>query len=202
MARPREFDVDEALDKAMGVFWEKGYEATSVQDLVDRTGVSRSSLYAVYGDKLGVFLAALDRYSDQVVSRRLCDLERPDSALPEVRDYFEDLAVPGPGQDLRNGCLMTNSAVEQAPRDAGSARKIRAHLDRLEAALGGALGRARKGRQIRRDVDVEDLARYLTGSAQGLGVMARAGSPTESLGGVVRGILATLDQATETPKAG
>ncbi|MEE8217890.1 MAG: helix-turn-helix domain-containing protein [Vicinamibacteria bacterium] len=200
MARPREFDSEETLERAMTLFWERGYEATSVQDLVERTGVNRSSLYSVYGDKQGVFLAALDRYRDRVVSRRLCDLERPDSALAEVRAYFEGLAEPGPGERMRHGCLMTNSAVERAPRDALSAQRIRAHLERLEAAFGGALGRARSRREVRQDTEVEDLARYLTGSAQGLGVMARAGSSMASLSGVVRGILATLEQATARPQ--
>jgi TetR/AcrR family transcriptional repressor of nem operon len=200
MARPREFDVDETLERAMALFWEKGYEATSVQDLVERTGVSRSSLYSVYGDKQGVFLAALDRYRDQVVARRLCDLEGADSALAEVRAYFAGLAQPGRGESMRHGCLMTNSAVERAPSDAVSARRIRAHLERMEAAFRGALGRARARGEVRPDTHVEDLARYLTGSAQGLGVMARAGSPIASLTGVVRGILKTLDQATSRPE--
>jgi TetR/AcrR family transcriptional repressor of nem operon len=194
--RPREFDAEETLQRAMTLFWEMGYEATSVQDLVDRTGVNRSSLYSAWGDKQGVFLAVLDLYRDHVVGRRLQDLEHQDSALAEVRGYFEGLAEPGRGERMRNGCLMTNSAVERAPRDASSARRIRAHLDRLEAAFRGALGRARERREIRPDTDVDVVARYLMGSAQGLGVMARAGSPMASLEGVVRGVLGTLAQAS------
>ncbi len=196
--RLREFDTGQALQRAMTLFWERGYEATSVQDLVDRTGVNRSSLYSAWGDKQGVFLAVLDRYRDHVVGRRLCDLEQPNSALAEVRGYFEGLAQTGPGERIRNGCLMTNSAVERAPRDAVSARRIRAHLERLEEAFRGALARARERREIRRDTDVDDLARYLTGSAQGLGVMARAGAWMASLEGVVRGVLATPAQASST----
>jgi TetR/AcrR family transcriptional repressor of nem operon len=194
--RPREFDTGQVLQRAMELFWERGYEATSVQDLVDRTGVNRSSLYSAWGDKQGVFLAVLDLYRDRVVGRRLGDLEQPDSALAEVRGYFEGLAQTGPGERIRHGCLMTNSAVEQAPRDAVSARRIRAHLERMEGAFRGALDRARERGEIGRDTDVDDLARYLTGSAQGLGVMARAGSSMASLEGVVRGVLATLAQAS------
>lgn len=196
--RPREFDAEEALEGAMTLFWEKGYEATSVQDLVDRTGVNRSSLYSAWGDKQGVFLAALDLYRDRVVGRRLSDLEQPRSALAEIRGYFEGLGRTGQGERLRNGCLMTNSAVERAPRDASSARRIRAHLERVEGAFRGALARARERGEIRRDTDVDDLACYLTGSAQGLGVMARAGSSTASLEGVVHGVLGTLDQASSS----
>jgi TetR/AcrR family transcriptional repressor of nem operon len=196
--RPREFDAEETLQRAMTLFWEKGYEATSVQDLVDRTGVNRSSLYSAWGDKQGVFLAALDLYRDHVVGRRLFDLEQPDSALAEVRGYFEGLAQPGRGERIRHGCLMTNSAIERAPRDAVSAGRIRAHLERLEGAFRGALGRARERGEIRSDTQVDDLARYLSGSAQGLGVMARAGSSMESLEGVVRGVLGTLAQASAT----
>jgi TetR/AcrR family transcriptional repressor of nem operon len=196
--RPREFDAGQALQQAMTLFWERGYEATSVQDLVDRTGVNRSSLYSAWGDKQGVFLAALDLYRDRVVGRRLFDLEQPDSALAELRGYFEGLGRAGQGERLRNGCLMTNSAVERAPQDAPSARRIRDHLERVERAFRGALARARERGEIRRDTDVDDLARYLTGSAQGLGVMARAGSPMASLEGVVRGVLATLAQASST----
>jgi len=176
----------------MNVFWEKGFEATSVQDIVDRTGVNRSSLYASYRDKQGLFLAALDRYRDRVVTAMLCDLERPDSGLAEIRGYFERVLEGARGLPAHPGCLMTNSAVEATPRDRAASSRVREHMRRLERAFTAALERSRVRGELRSEVEVADLASFLTASAQGLAVLIRSGAPAQSLEGVVRVVLGAI----------
>src|SRR5205085_6384190 len=112
MARPRQFDPEDVLDRSMHAFWERGYHETSVDDLVNATGVRPGSLYNAFpGGKHGLFLQALGRYSDLVVPEKLGALERRDAGLAELRDYFDGLVDDLTRPEGRIGCLMVNSAM-------------------------------------------------------------------------------------------
>ena len=114
MARPREFDRTQVLDQAIDVFWQRGYEGTSIQDLVDRMGIHRGSLYCAFGDKHGLFLAALDRYEEVFHSKildRLAAGRLGEGARQAIRQVFDDVVRSCASQAGRKGCLMTNSAV-------------------------------------------------------------------------------------------
>ncbi|MGA7490288.1 MAG: helix-turn-helix domain-containing protein, partial [Xanthobacteraceae bacterium] len=133
MARPREFDADTALERAMEVFWSKGYEATSLDDLCEVTGLSRSSLYATFGSKRSLLLRSVDRYVEQRNPRIAEILARP---LP-VRDAFAALArqfidqiVAGPG---RRGCFLGNCAAELPRGDRAALARVRRGLEATEA---------------------------------------------------------------------
>ena len=91
MARPKAFDEEVVLDRAVEVFWAKGYEATSIQDLVDAMGIQRGSLYATFGGKHQLFLTALDRYGEVVVKKLLAILESKPSALESIEQFFAQL---------------------------------------------------------------------------------------------------------------
>src|SRR6202023_2269994 len=112
MARPREFDVDIALDRAMEVFWSKGYEATSLDDLCEVTGLSRSSLYATFGSKRNLLLRSVDRYVEQRTPRIAAVLAQPlpirDAFAALLREFIDQI-VAGPG---RRGCFLGNCAAE------------------------------------------------------------------------------------------
>ena len=192
MARPKEFDPDEALDRAIQVFWQKGYDGTSIQDLVDRTGVNRFSLYKTFGDKRSLFLAACDRYRNVIVARHIDTLERSDAGLGAIRGFFGGLLDLLTEQGRRWGCLMTNSVVEVAPHDEETAERGRAHLARLTDAFHAALVRARDQGEIAPGHDLRDDARYLTTGAQGLAVVAKVSTDTRALQGVVRTMLSSL----------
>ncbi|MHA1567408.1 MAG: TetR/AcrR family transcriptional regulator, partial [Alphaproteobacteria bacterium] len=117
MPLQKQFDVDAALDKAMMAFWDHGYEATSMQDLVQCMGVNRGSMYATFDDKHTLFLAALRRYDDKMRQRLLRDVEVQFGPREAIRQVFETFAEPAfRGQPYR-GCFMTNSALEMAPHD-------------------------------------------------------------------------------------
>jgi TetR/AcrR family transcriptional repressor of nem operon len=200
MARPREFDREKALHRAMDLFWAKGYDATSIEDLVTRMGIQRGSLYAAFGDKRALFRAALERYQ-QVAARDLLDaLEAPGSGLVAIRRFFR-LRVEGALDRSRPpGCLMTNSAAALSRRDRGAAREVCGSLARLEQAFLRALTRARAAGEVEAARDLRALARFLTSSAQGLSVMAKAFPERAILEDVVSVVLASIEAERPVPR--
>jgi len=195
MPRQKEFDLEAALDGAMTTFWTKGYTATSIEDLVTRMGIQRGSLYATFGNKRSLFLSALGRYQRVVTRELLAVLEAPGSGLAAIRRFFR-LRVEG-SLDRRRppGCLVTNSAVELSPRDRGAAARVGGSLVTLEAAFLRALERARVQGEVAANRDLRALARFLTSSAQGLSVMAKARAERAVLEDVVEVVLAVLEGA-------
>ena len=193
MARHKEFDREEVLDRAMVLFWERGYEATSVQDLGDRPGIGRASLYGTFGDNHALFLAALDRYGRVQGPLLAGVLESPGAAKAKLRLVFERVAEEAVSEDGRRGCLLVNSAVELAPHDRDTARKIDAALMGAEEALYGFLVRARAAGEIPPDKDPRSLSRFLWNAVQGLRVTARAGARKEAIDDVVNVTLSVLD---------
>src|SRR3982751_4544426 len=115
MARPKEFDPDHAAGEAMEAFWERGYAATSVIDLLAEMGLNRGSLYGTFGDKKKLFLAALDKYDQQNVVRFREMLEKPGSAKTIVRDMLQMAMTSCTGDEGRRGCLAAKAAMEMAP---------------------------------------------------------------------------------------
>lgn len=178
----------------MVAFWSKGYEATSIEDLVTRMGIQRGSLYGTFGDKRTLFLAALDRY-ERVVARRLFDaLETPGSGKEAIRRFFLLKVEASLDRGRPLGCLLTNSAVELSWRDRAATAKVGMSLAKLEGAFFRALVRAREAGEIEAKRDLRTLARFLTSSAQGLSVMAKALPERSVLEDVVEVTLAVLER--------
>ncbi len=178
----------------MQAFWERGYEATSVQDLVERMGINRFSLYSTFGGKHDLFLAALDRYRDEVVARRLQRMERSTAGLGAIRAYFRELVAFLVAAGGTKACLMMNSQVELVPHDADTAGRVQAHFERMNAAFHTALARARKNGELGSTHTPRNLAKYLTASAQGLCVMAKSGLARRELDAYVRVMLSVLTE--------
>jgi len=200
VARQKEFDRDVALDRAMAAFWSKGYAATSIQDLVAGMEIQRGSLYGTFGDKRALFLAALDRYQRVVVRQLFEALEAPGSGKEAIHRFFR-LRVEGSLERGRpRGCLLTNCAVELSRRDRGATAKVGASLAKLEEAFFHALVRARKAGELEAGRDLRAFSRFLTSSAQGLSVMAKACPERSVLEDVVKVVLAVLDRGR--PAAG
>ena len=192
MARPREFDPDQAIDKAIEVFWRQGYKATSVQDLVEATGVQRGSLYAAFGSKAGMFDAAMDRYMAEYSAPRLLENEdRPiREALAELLRALVETAVT---DKSRRGCFVTNTAVELTPHDRAVAKKVASNLGDLEDVLTRRLADAQARGEVRSDREPRALARFLVGSVQGLRVMSKVTPDRERLRDIADIVLASLD---------
>ena len=193
MARPREFDIDAALERAMQAFWAKGYESTSLDDLCEATGLGRSSLYAAFGDKHRLYLRALGRYEDGAAERIAAALARPLPVRKAIAAFVDRLIediVAGPG---RRGCFIGNCAAELARADRGAATRVRRSLERIEAAFREALVRARKRGEISPSADVDALARFLTAGIQGLRLVGKANPDRAALEDVATVMLRCLD---------
>jgi TetR/AcrR family transcriptional repressor of nem operon len=193
MARPREFDSNTALESAMHVFWAKGYKATSLDDLCEATGLGRSSLYAAFGDKRGLYLSALDRYEEAGVHRIAAALAQPPirKAVAAFVGRIIDDIVAGPG---RRGCFIGNCAAELARGDRTAATRVRRSLDRLEATFRDALAHARARGEIAAISDVDALARFLVAGIQGLRLVGKAKPDRAALDDIAAVMLRCLDR--------
>jgi len=192
VARHKEFEHDVVLDRAMQVFWSRGYEATSIQHLVDRMGIQRGSLYDTFRDKRRLFFAAIERYDRVVTARLLATLDGSTSGKDAIERFFRLKVELALTPRRPRGCLVTNSATELASRDRGAAARVAAVLARLEAAFHRAVVRAQRAGEIDHARDPRALARFLTSSAQGLSVMAKTFPDRAVLEDIVRVVLAAL----------
>ena len=197
MARSKAFNEEEVLDKAVEVFWAKGYEATSMQDLVDAMGIQRGSLYATFGSKQQLFLRSLDRYGKVVVKQFLDILESKSSAIESIELFFaqlvEHLLTAGP---LRS-CLVTNSAIERGLRDEETKQKVLHLLNALEKGFYKTLQRASDSGEISTDLDLKKLASFLTSNMQGLLVIGKVCSERSVLEGINQVTLSIITHKNE-----
>ncbi|MEV4432493.1 TetR/AcrR family transcriptional regulator [Streptomyces sp. NPDC049585] len=193
MARTKEFDPDAALQSALELFWQRGYEATSMADLVAHLGIARASLYATFGSKHALYLKALERYGEQQDPRLTEELSRPGPALPAVRALVRRFAAEAGCASGRRGCFVTNTAVELGPHDPAAARLVEACWDALEGLLISALTRARAQGELPQDSDPAALARMLLVFLQGLRVAGKTGSRPGLLHDAAEQILTLLD---------
>lgn len=193
MARPKEFDPAEALGLALGLFWRQGYSATSLDDLLQATGLSKSSLYQSFGSKHALFAAALDRYQAEQLARVREILARAADAKSAVGALLRSLVRPVSGSEAPLGCLTCNSAVELAPGDPAVAASIAQHLAALETLLADALQRGQAEGSIGRRHPPTELARFLIMALNGLQVLVRARADPARLEQAISVVLTALD---------
>ena len=200
LGRPREFDIDEALDKALDVFCATGYTAASIDDLVEAMEISRSSMYACFEDKAKLFELCFERYVASFTSGMVSHLQVPGLTLDAIRDTLQWVAGLLT-QEVRQGCLITNSAIELAAIEPKLHEKVRAALEGTEAAYADALQRAVRRGEIQRDVDIPSLAKFLIATNQGLVVMGKAGADRAALNQVVETAYSMLERLRESPRS-
>ncbi|HEY7145595.1 MAG TPA: TetR/AcrR family transcriptional regulator [Streptosporangiaceae bacterium] len=174
MARTKEFDPDAVLQKALELFWERGYEATSMAGLVEHLGIARASIYATFGGKHELYVRALARYVQGLDPILVTRLSQPGPVLPAVRALVRAYATEAAQDQRRRGCMVVNAAVELVGRDPQAARLVEASWDTLETALTSALTRARAQGELPADRDPRALARFLLVLLQGIRVLGRA----------------------------
>jgi TetR/AcrR family transcriptional repressor of nem operon len=194
MARPREFDPEAVLDRAMLVFWSKGYEATSLSDLCGATELNRSSLYASFGDKHALFLATINRYGDRAVARVSAALAKPLPIREVLAAFYADMIdqiIAGPG---RTGCFLGNCAAEVVRHDRIAAPIVRRNMDRLEAPFRDAFARAREQGDLSPDADIDALARFFLSNSQGLRLMGKTNADRRTLEDIAKTALRCLEE--------
>ena len=192
MARELQFDREVALDLALDQFWSHGFNDTSMRELADRLGISLSSLYNTFGDKRTMFLAALERYDTQILSRRLEGLERNHAPLEAIRGLFRSIAADCAADPVRRGCFLVNTALEMSPHDAEIEEEVRRKLESIKAFLLRSLKLARKRGDLVSGRNPELLAAQLLAALLGIRVLARANPDPQTLDQVVQGALALL----------
>ncbi|MGC4945701.1 TetR/AcrR family transcriptional regulator [Streptomyces sp. DT224] len=175
MARTKEFDPDAALQSALELFWRRGYEATSLADLVEYLGIGRAGIYATFGTKHELHLKALDRYAESRDPELLAELSQPGPALPAVRSVVRRFAAEAASPDGRlNGCFVTNTAAELAPHDPAAARRVEISREHVETLLHSALLRAQAQGELPEGRDPRALARMLLVLLQGVRIVGKA----------------------------
>ncbi|MGW5644487.1 TetR/AcrR family transcriptional regulator [Saccharopolyspora sp. NPDC003752] len=191
MGRTKEFDPDVALGKAMELFWRQGYEATSMQDLVDCLGLGRGSIYGAFGGKRELYLKALERYVEDTRQAFVAHLSASGRAIDAVCGLVR-LYVEISVEDAEvKGCFMTNTAVE-LPADEQVGRRVESGLAVMETALTTALMRARAEGDLAADKDPAALARFLVTLLQGVRVVGKTPVRRRFLDDAVEQALALL----------
>jgi len=171
MAGPnKQFDQDQVLDKAVKVFWDKGYEASSMQDLVQAMGINRASMYQTYGNKYALYMASMDRYLENSLFIFTDTSKATGSPLNNLRELLQRL-VEGSLQGEMNGCFLNNTAIELGPHDPKVAEKIRYAWGLFEDAFAVLFQRAIDCHEINADTDVRRLAQLTNNNL--LGLMAK-----------------------------
>ncbi|MGY4688808.1 TetR/AcrR family transcriptional regulator [Salibacterium sp. K-3] len=192
MARPKEFDETQVLDRAVDIFWELGYEGTSVQVLLKHLGIGRQSLYDTYGGKRDLFFSALKHYDRQ---HDIVDiLEKTDSGKEAIIRAFDQLIQTVTDEKPSKGCFMVNTAVELAPHDPEVSKFIENRGERTELAFQHALIRAQEqGELSRRHQDLKATARFLNSARNGVVVTSKNTPDRNVLQDIVRVTLSIFE---------
>jgi TetR/AcrR family transcriptional repressor of nem operon len=188
-----QFDPEQALEAAMSLFWRKGYEATSLQDLLQATGLSKSSLYQTFGSKRALFERSLDLYRRDRVARMREMLDQARSGRAFIERVVYGVAGETRGRSARRGCLVMNTASEFAQSDAQIAKLVKQGTRAFAAVFEAAVVRAREEGGISLTLDPAVVARYLVSSMGGLRTMVKAGATPAEVESVARVILRVLD---------
>ncbi|HEU0029281.1 MAG TPA: TetR/AcrR family transcriptional regulator [Kofleriaceae bacterium] len=179
MARPKEFDRDAVLDRAVELFWKQGYEATSIGDLTEHLEIGRQSLYDTFGDKHALYVAALDRYRERYGGLATDALAKPGPLRKQVREVLRTIidATTRTGQS----CMLVNAVAERCPHDDDVRERFCANTAVIEEAFVRRFLQARRDGELASGIDPRALARYFVTTINGLQISARGGVERRAL---------------------
>jgi TetR/AcrR family transcriptional repressor of nem operon len=193
MARTKDFDEGEVLAKAVQLFWHKGYNGTSMQDLVDGLGISRSSLYDTYGDKHTLFIKALESYKSSA-SGKMCDVvSNSGSAKEAVKRLFEMATSELLSDEQHRGCFMVNAEVEVAPHDKEVSELICQNDQQVENAFYAAIKKGQESGEIINKQDPRALARFIFNTVKGIRVTAKSTTDKAFFDDIIKLAMSVLD---------
>jgi TetR/AcrR family transcriptional repressor of nem operon len=181
MARKKEFDEDALLDKAVELFWRKGYNGTSAQDLVDSLGINRSSIYNTYTDKRTLFKKSLAKYQTVQTGAMLNMLAVAEDPIETVKQIFNNLIKESVEDSLLKGCFMVNTAVELAGQDKEIGDMVINNNTSVEDALTKLLEKGQQSGQLSTKSTARALARFIFANITAVKVAARTGADEKTL---------------------
>ncbi len=193
MPRTKEYNREQVLQKAMNVFWEKGYEGTSIQDLVDATGLNRFGIYEAFKNKECLFLEVLNKYEEERTAKILAPLTEGPGGLSSIKAFFAQL-IEGAMHQSVPGCLMINTAIDLPSRNKSAKTKVKKIINRIEDAIYKSLSKARRCGEIKRKSNIKALTQYLLDVFLGMNVMMRVETDRKRLETIVRVALRNLEQ--------
>ncbi len=180
MARTKDFDEKEVLTKAIQLFWHKGYNGTSMQDLVEALGISRSSLYDTYTDKHTLFVKALESYQHTGATRIQQLIDQTDSAKETVKKLLELATSDLISDKQQKGCFMVNAEVEVAPHDQEVNNVVCKNDQQMEDAFYQVIRKGQNSGEIKNMRDARALARFIFNAVKGMRVTAKS-TPDQSV---------------------
>ncbi|KOC89272.1 TetR/AcrR family transcriptional regulator [Winslowiella iniecta] len=184
--RPKLFDRETALDKALELFWAHGYEATSLADLVAATGAKAPTLYAEFENKEGLFRAAMDRYIEKFAEQRKAALACPERTVAQgIENYFRSTAACFTDRTKPAGCFFICTSTALSAASGEVAEMLRTRHNAQEATLLEFLQQRQQQGEIARATDTDGVAKYLSCVLQGMSVRAREGASREELEGII-----------------
>lgn len=192
MARKKNFDENEVLEKALMLFWQQGYNATSIQDLVNHLGINRASIYDTWGDKHGLYLETLKHYRKFASSRLLEKLRSDKSAKEIVKDFLYDIVGDSVTDDSRKGCYLSNSATELGNCDQTVHSMFSDNRIKMEAVLNELIKEGQEQGEFSANHSSEAYARFIFNTAGGLRVLAKGDISETELNEVVDVALSAL----------
>ena len=192
MVRTRTFDPSTALTTAVDLFSSKGYSDTSMEDLVQATGVSRYGLYGTFGTKRELFEQALERYAEGMGKQSFLRLLEPGASLNHIRTIFEERADDMCCAEEHKGCLFIHTAMGLAPKDDDLKAVLQKFMKRMSKAFAVGLESAKEQGEVRANLDVAAAGEMLTSTMFGLAVLGRTGFTRESLISIVDNTLASF----------
>ena len=192
MSRVREFDPEQAIADVMQVFWRSGYADTSMEDIVNETGVSLYGLYGTFGNKKDLLVAAMRHYEESMTDLLWSDLRKPDAGRTEIIEFWRSIRNHAEDEGFCNGCLIVNIAAEVAPHEPEIAAEVQRINNEHAAVFAAAIRNGQKAGDIPPDVDADGAGRMLVALARGLALMVRAGAKLADLGGAIEAGLRIL----------
>lgn len=192
MARTKEFDEDAILQKAMNLFWSKGYNATSAQDLVDKLGISRSSLYDTFTDKYNLFISALNYYRKEVADNMVKLIDETDDVEQMIKQIFQTVIADSVESKLTSGCFMVNAGVELGAHDKKIAALVNESRQDVEDAFYRAVKKGQEKGVFSTKHSARSLARFLHNSITGIRASSKSGADKKVLEDVMKISLAAL----------
>jgi TetR/AcrR family transcriptional regulator, transcriptional repressor for nem operon len=193
MARTKDFDENAVLNKAIDLFWLKGYNGTSMQDLVDGLGISRSSLYDTYGDKHTLFLRALESYKSNGADKIGAIISNSTSAKETIKKLLEYVTDGLLNDNEHKGCFMVNAEVEVAPHDAEVSQVICQNDQQVEDAFFLVIKKGQDNGEISNKQDARALARFTFNTVKGIRVTAKSTNDKTVFDDIIRLAMALLD---------
>jgi TetR/AcrR family transcriptional regulator, transcriptional repressor for nem operon len=192
MARPRKFDEKKALNDALELFWEKGYEATSITNLTKRMGINRPSLYDTFGDKRGLFQSAINAYQQNYLDKLHNILETNGSGFGGIEAVFVRFVESANNPAAQRGCFFVNSIAELAANDEYMASKGREFQDKISGMFADALVNGMRVSEIPLNLDIQSTAHFLTMALVGLNVVVKTVPDVDFVRDSVRVVLNAL----------